>query len=256
MGATSRSGWQSWFDKDGRNGFQAFCHVFQNRFNLRSEAWGKEEGEPAFPFEGVHQWVTFDRTWLTLYLNLADGGGFWSSASGAFEEKFAHQYEAFAGDGASKYSSHTPGENPDYTDGLFVAADVFSSASGAYGTVVQHTDGNNYVGCWILQHTDGTRWEFRRMVAGGTYSVTGGVQRLGFAQRIGGLWDKSDMYVYVDGVAHVGHATAGAQNTNTTPMNVGVRYRPDTLYSAYYDGWVDNVIIGSGVGVDVFQGRP
>ena len=254
MGPWYRALWVSWFDKDHRNGFQAFSHILQNRYWAKQGAFVKEYGEPGFPFAGVHDWVVFDVATAWGYVNLADSGGVWSLGDGEFSEKFEHQFEAFEGDGASTYSEHTPASSPDYTDGLFVCADVVTSQVASYAAIVQHTNGASYVGNWILQMTSDPVWSFRSHHGASDYSVSSGPVRNGYAQRVGGLWDKAKVWMYVDGAATEGGAVATAQQTSGDKLNVGVRWRSDTGYSAYWSGWIDNVVVGSGVGTTVFKG--
>jgi len=256
MGHANRVTWRSYYDMDGRYGFEAFSHILQRRWRLKSGAWNKPAGEPDFPFPGVHQWVTFDRTWLGLYPNLADVIKVWAPTAASVDEKFGHQYMAFKGDGSTKYVQHTLVASPDYTDGLFVVADVVTVDDNAFRCIASHSNGDDYVGCWILRQADDGTWSFRRATGAAAYSAAGGANRVGFAQRVGGLWDKAKVWVYVDGVAIEGAATVGAQNTAATPMLVGAFYRPDTGRVTYFNGWVDNLIVGAGVGVDVFSGRP
>ena len=256
MGHANRVTWRSYYDMDGRYGFEAFSHILQRRWRHSPGAWNKPAGEPAFPFTGVHQWVTFDRTWLGLFPNLADTIKVWAPTAGSVEEKFEHQYLSFKGDGATRFGVCTPGAAPDYSEGLFVCADVVSVDDYATRGVVQHSKGEDFVGCWILQEKSTGVWHFRSKHGASDYSAEAGPNRVGFAQRVGGLWDKSNVIVYVDGVATVGGAIGTAQVTDATPMYVGCRYRPVAGKDAFFNGWIDNVIVGSGVGTDVFQGRP
>lgn len=256
IGETNRDLWRSYFDPGGRNGFEAWSHVLQNRYWGKARAWVKCDGEPAFPFEGVHQWLVFDNATVFGYISLGDVAVGWSPSTGDFEEKFEHQYECFKGDGATKYVMNTPSSAPDYGDGLFVCADVVSVDANEWRTIVCHSESNDYVGHWLLAQTNGGQFRIRADVGGSGYYGDGGQNRVGYAQRVGGLWNLSKMWLYVDGTAFEGLATFGTLSTGTEPLYIGCFYRPDQGRIQYHNGWIDNVVFGSGVGTSVFEGRP
>ena len=256
MGHANRVTWRSYYDMDGRYGFEAFSHILQRRWRLKSGAWNKPAGEPDFPFEGCIDWQVFDAPWLLWFLNMSDGGGAYPLADANVAELLPRQYNALDCTFENTWTSRTPAAAPDYSTGFTLSADVITQDDDNFRIILQHSLGDNYVGCCLIQQTDFSQFRFRRGYSGGTHTVDGGTNRVGYPCRVTGIWDTTDMKLYLNGHEVATLPSSYANLSTTDPIYIGCGFQPDPGRYAYWRGAIDNVIIASGPHVSLAKGRP
>lgn len=111
----------------------------------------------------------------------------------------------------------------------------FESTSPAYYGIVSHDYNAPYAYTLLWSVAN----ELRFLIDGGAGATYSFSPIYGRQYMIAGVWDGTDLNLYVDGVNRAQAAQAAAPTADTTPLHIGLDYRPSTGRS--FDGLISYV---------------